>query len=175
MRAGSGWIPRMALYGSFASVRAQAPSVAGFSAAFAYVDELLRAGSAVQSRVLSIAAGDTQKIGLAEGVFVVEQAFETRLRADGFFESHRNYIDVQAVLEGEELMEVADVSRMTVRQPYHVDRDIIVYEDNTEASLLRVFAGQVAIFFPADVHMPTLRIRADPVLVRKAVVKIPVG
>ena len=32
-----------------------------------------------------------------------------------------------------------------------------------------------ALFFPVDVHMPTLRIRHDPVLVRKAVVKVPVS
>lgn len=164
----------MALYGSLASVRAQLPRSEGFSTAFAYLDDLLRPGSAVQARMRAVAVGDTQKIELAGGALVIEQAFETRLRADGFFESHRKYIDVQTVIEGEELMEVADVSRMTVRQPYHAERDLIVYQDSTDASLLRVFSGQVAVFFPSDVHMPTLRIRAEPVLVRKAVVKVPV-
>jgi beta-galactosidase beta subunit len=37
-----------------------------------------------------------------------------------------------------------------------------------------VFPGQAAIFFPEDVHMPTLRIRSDPVSVRKCVIKVPV-
>lgn len=165
----------MALYGSLATVRTQAPRNGAFAAAFAYVDELLRSDSAAQGRLRALAVGDSQKTDLAGGAFVVEQAFETRLRADGFFESHRKYIDVQVVLDGEELMEVADVSRMTVRQPYNAERDLIVYEDSTDASLLRVYPGQLAIFFPADVHMPTLRIRTEPVVVRKAVVKIPVG
>lgn len=165
----------MALYGSLASVRVQAPRNGGFSTAFAYVDELLRPGSEAQKRLRALPAGDSQKTDLSNGAFVIEQALETRLRADGFFESHRKYIDVQVVLDGEELMEVADVARMTVRQPYNGERDLIVYEDSTDASLLRVFPGQVAIFFPADVHMPTLRIRATPVLVRKTVVKVPVA
>jgi biofilm protein TabA len=165
----------MAIYGSVASVRAQAPRTPGFAAAFAYVDELLRAGSEVQKRVKAIASGDTEKVDLADGLFAIEQAYETHLRADGFFESHKKYIDVQTVFEGEELMEVADISRMTVKQPYNEKRDLIIYDDSTDAALLRVFAGQTAVFFPTDVHMPTMRIRAAGVLVRKCVVKIPVG
>ena len=164
----------MALYGSIATVRAQAPKADGFAAAFVYLDELFRAGSPAQVRVRAIASGDTVKTELAGGAFVIEQAYESRLRADAFFESHRKFIDVQAVVEGEEMMEVADIARMTVRQPYNEKRDLIIYEDNTEASLLRVHAGQVAVFFPSDVHMPTLRVRAATVNVRKCVVKVPV-
>jgi biofilm protein TabA len=165
----------MALYGSVVTVRAQAPQTAGFAAAFAYVEELLREGSPADVRIRAIAAGDSGRVELGDGVFAIEQAYETKLRADGFFESHRKYIDVQTVVVGEELMEVADVSRMRVRQPYNAERDLVIYDDNTEASLLRVYPGQAAVFFPSDVHMPTLRIRSAPVLIRKSVVKIPVG
>jgi biofilm protein TabA len=165
----------MAIYGSLEMVRAQAPRTAGFDAAFSYVEELLRPGSPSNLRVKAIADGDTNKVDLGGGAFVIEQHYETRLRADGFFESHRKFIDVQTVMEGEELMEVADISRMKARQPYNADRDLIVYEDSTDASLLRVFTGQIAVFFPPDVHMPTMSIRAAGVKVRKCVVKIPVA
>lgn len=165
----------MALYGSLETVRAQTSRTDGLARAFAYVEELFKPGSPVQQRVRAIASGDTEKVQLGDGVFAIEQAYETKLRADGFFESHRKFIDVQTIFEGEELMEVADIARMTVRQPYNPERDLIVYQDNTDASLLRVFAGQIAVFFPADAHMPTLRIRSEPVLVRKCVVKVPVG
>src|SRR4051812_48763738 len=147
----------MALYGSIATLREQAPRMPGFATAFAYAEELLRPGSPVQARIRAIASGDVQKTELAGGAFVVEQVYESKLRADGFFESHRKYIDVQVVFEGEELMEVADIAQMSVRQPYHAERDVIIYDDNTSASMLRVYPGQAAIFFPADVHMPTLR------------------
>jgi biofilm protein TabA len=165
----------MALHGSFAALRSQAPQTPGFSAAFAYVEELLRNDSPARARLRAIADGDSQKIELTAGAFALEQTYETRLRADGFFESHRKYIDVQVIVEGEELMEVIDASRITMRQPYNAERDLIVYEDSSEASQLRVYAGQATIFFPTDVHMPTLRIRAAPVLVRKTVVKVPVS
>jgi biofilm protein TabA len=42
------------------------------------------------------------------------------------------------------------------------------------ASVLRMRAGDVAIFFPADGHMPSLHWR-DGGLVRKTVVKVPVA
>jgi YhcH/YjgK/YiaL family protein len=165
----------MALFGSLSTVRAQAPKTPGFATAFAYVEELLRPGSPVQARLHGIARGESQKVDLGGGVFVMEQVYETKPRAEGFFESHRKYIDVQVVAEGEELMEVIDASRITVREPYAADRDLILYAEGTDASLLRAVAGQVAVFFPVDVHMPSLRLRTAPSLVRKAVVKIPVA
>jgi biofilm protein TabA len=165
----------MSLYGSLDTIRAQTPKTEGFRVALAYLDELFRPGSPAHLRVKGIAPDDTVKTELASGVFVLEQVYPTRLRADGFFESHCKFIDVQAVFEGEELMEVADIARMTAKQPYNEKRDLIIYEDNTEASLLRVYAGQAAVFFPCDVHMPTLRLRATAVTVRKCVVKIPVS
>ena len=164
----------MSLYGSLATVRAQAPKTEGFAIAFAYFDELFTAGSPAHTRVKGIALDDTIKTELSGGAFVIEQAYPTRLRADGFFESHKKFIDIQAVFEGEELMEVSDISRMTAKQPYNEKRDLIIYEDNTEASLLRVYAGQAAVFFPVDAHMPTMRVRANAVNVRKCVVKVPV-
>lgn len=165
----------MALHGSLATLRAQAPQTAGFATAFAYVEDMLREGSAAAQRIRQIAAGDAAKVDLGGGVFAMEQAYESKVRADAFFESHRKYIDVQAVVVGEELMEVVDISRINVRQPYNPDRDLIIYDDHGDASHLRMFPGLAAIFFPNDVHMPSLRIRSAPVLVRKTVVKVPVA
>ena len=164
----------MSFHGSLNTVRAQAPKLDGFAIAFAYLDELFTAGSPAHTRVKGIPLDDTIKTELKGGAFVIEQSYPTRLRADGFFESHKKFIDVQVIFEGEELMEVADIARMTVKQPYNEKRDLIIYEDSTESSLLRVYAGQAAVFFPCDAHMPTLRVRADAVPVRKCVVKIPV-
>lgn len=165
----------MAIFGSPASVRAQLARSAAFDSALRYVEDLLRPDSAIRARVAAIADGESAKTDLGDGIFVIEQAYVTKLRADGFFESHRKYIDVQVIVEGEELMEVVDASAITERQPYNPDRDLIVYEDSSRASLLRLYAGQLAVFFPSDVHMPTLRIGPTPVFVRKAVVKVPVS
>lgn len=165
----------MALYGTIATVRAQLAARPGFEIAFAYAEELLRAGSPVQARVRAIEAGQRQRTELGNGVFVSEECYLTKARSDGFFESHRKYIDLQIIFEGAELMEVADIGAITARADYDPTRDLILYADTPAASLLRVWPGQAAVFFPADVHMPTLRVGDAAQLTRKCVVKIPVA
>ena len=165
----------MALFGSIAALRAQTLQTAGFAAAFAYVDDLMRPDSPARARLREIGRGEARKLELEGGAFAIEQVYETKPRAEGLFESHRQFIDLQVIIEGEELMEVVDASRISVRDAYASERDLATYLDTTEASQLRLLAGEAAIFFPVDVHMPSLRPGATPTLVRKSVVKVPVG
>lgn len=164
----------MALFGSLSSVQAQVPRPEAFAGAFAYLAEVTQSGSTAAARVQALPLGESNRVELADGAFAIEQAYESRVRADGFFESHRKYIDVQVVLAGEEIMEVADIAGAPVRQAYNPDRDVIIYADCAGASALRIAAGQAAVFFPVDVHMPCLRAGRDTVVVRKTVVKVPV-
>ncbi len=164
----------MAYFGSVETVAAQAAPREKFEAAFAYVRELFAPGSAAAERLRALGVGESNRIELAGGAFALEQVYRTKVRADGFFESHRKYIDVQVVFEGEECMEVIDLARATERQPYQGERDLIVYHDAPGASPLQLSAGQAAVFFPADVHMPALQGRGAARLVRKSVVKVPV-
>jgi YhcH/YjgK/YiaL family protein len=80
---------------------------------------------------------------------------------------------VQVIVAGEEAMEVEDITRLTVAEPYLEPRDLIKYADTASASRLRMRAGDVAVFFPVDGHMPCLQLNG-PLLVRKTVVKVPV-
>jgi YhcH/YjgK/YiaL family protein len=163
----------MAIFGSFSTVRMQVASDPRFAAAMIYVAEALKTGSPAAQRISGIAQGATEKTELSGGAFALEQVYLPRARPDGFFESHRNYIDVQVIVEGEELMEVQEIARLAVSQPYLPERDLIKYADSADAAVLRMRAGDVAIFFPEDGHMPSLRWRG-PGLVYKTVVKVPV-
>ncbi len=163
----------MAVFGSFATVRQQLGGQTRFDPALAYVGELLDPKSAAHRRIKEMAAGSTERIELAGGAFVIEQIYQARLRPEVFFESHRKYIDVQVIVEGVERMEVEDISRLTVSQPYLEERDLIKYADTAASSHLAMPAGNVAVFFPVDGHMSTLQPATGPVLVRKAVVKVP--
>ena len=164
----------MALFGSLAAVRAQAPQTPAFILAFDYIEDLMQPDSQARRRIRGLAAGESKKLELGAGAFAIEQVYETKTRAEGFFESHRKYIDVQVIVEGEEMMEVVDASGIAVKQDYQEERDLITYHDATNPSQLRLVAGQATIFFPVDVHMPTLRLGSAATLVRKTVVKIPV-
>jgi biofilm protein TabA len=164
----------MAIFGPFSSIQGQVAADPRFRAACQYVAEALQAHSVAAQRIAGLAAGVTERIELSGGSFALDQVYVPRLRPDGFFESHRKYIDVQVIVAGEELMEVQDISRLVVSEPYSAERDFIKYADSADTSVLRMRAGDVAVFFPEDGHMPSLRWRnAD--LVRKTVVKVPVN
>ncbi|MFM1747831.1 MAG: hypothetical protein RLZZ188_1497 [Verrucomicrobiota bacterium] len=165
----------MAIIGSFATVREQCPRTPGFAAALAYAAEVLRAGSAARARLLAIEPGKSARVELEGGAFAMEQAYFTKARAEGFFESHRRFIDVQVVVAGDEVIEVVDAARSAVQVPYDAERDFTHHADATGASVVRLGAGDVAVFFPTDVHLPGLRSGGSAVAVRKTVVKVPVG
>lgn len=164
---------RMAIFGPYSSVKHQIASDSRFAAAIDYVAEALWDRSAVHERISQLAAGVTERVELAGGAFALEQAYLPKARPDGFFESHQKYIDVQVIVAGEELMEVEDIGRLVVTHPYNPERDLVKYADTAVASLLKMRAGDVAVFFPEDGHMPSLRWRGAGVL-SKTVVKVPV-
>lgn len=138
-----------------------------------YVAQALQADSVVRRRIGAVAVGATERIELAGGSFALEQAYLSKPRAEAFLESHIKYIDVQAVMAGEEIQEVVDIARMTVEAAYNPERDLIKYHDFRDTSLLSAREGLVAVFFPADGHIS--RATGPAMLVRKTVVKVPVG
>lgn len=164
----------MAIFGPASTVNSQLASDGRFAAALAYAAEATRKGSETHRRIGRVAVGVTERIELAGGAFALEQAYVPKARSEGFFESHRKYIDVQVIVEGEELMEVEDVSRLAISEDFTPERDLIKYADTPVASVLRMRTGDVAVFCPADGHMPSLHWRGTG-LVRKTVVKVPVG
>ena len=165
----------MALFGQIPLVKKQVTLSAGFVTAFDYVIEILTPESPARRRIDGLAAGASEKVELAGGAFAIEQVYYTKPRTEGFFESHKKYIDLQLVVEGVEGMEVSDISHLTVNEPYMAERDLIKYAHTTATSVIRVGPGAVAIFFPTDGHMPTLQLEDGPQLVRKTVVKVPVA
>ena len=162
----------MAVFGSFSTVQVQLAQDRRFTAALAYLAEMLDAKSAARARPNGVAIGATGKIPLADGTFALEQAYHSKPRAEAFLESHVKYIDVQVVVAGEEIQEVADIARLEVDVPYNAERDLIKYHDFHDTSLLSAREGLVAVFFPADGHIS--RANGEPVPVRKTVIKVPV-
>ena len=167
-------IPGMALFGPLPNVRDRCARFPEFHAAFRYSDEVMTPGSPAHTRISALSDGSTHQEELPGGAYVVEMAYHTKLRPEGFFETHRKFIDVQVIVAGDELMEVTDASRIGITQAYDPSKDFAKHADTTVASVLRMQSGEAAVFWPEDAHMPSLAVR-EPALVRKAVIKVPVG
>jgi len=164
----------MAIWGTLDTLRTQLARPEYFAATLAYMAEVLRPGSTAEARIGKIAPGTTERVELAGGAFALEQVYLTKPRAEGRWESHRAYIDVQVVVAGEELMEVVDAARLAVAEDLRPAKDLIFYRPFDHGSVLRVRAGEAAVFFPSDAHLPSLRTGEAGTLVRKTVIKVPV-
>lgn len=163
----------MAIFGSLASVRQQLEHAKPFEAAFAYLADCFHPGSAASLRLQQIPEGKSERVELAGGAFALEQVYFTKARAEGFFESHRAYIDVQVVVSGEEIIEVLDTAGLQLKEDRTPAKDVLIYHMVEAASALRLRAGDAAVLYPVDGHMPSLS-TGRPGLVRKIVVKVPV-
>ena len=164
----------MAVFGSLKTLRSQLASTPAFERAFAYVGECLRQDSPAHRRINAVKVGDTERVELGGGVFALEQAYQSKPRAEGRWESHYAYIDVQVIVEGNELMEVTDVNRLAVHEDRMPAGDVLFYHSFDDGSVLRIETGEAAVFFPVDAHKPSLA-AGSSALVRKTVVKIPVA
>jgi YhcH/YjgK/YiaL family protein len=163
----------MALFGTYGDLSHLLGEVPLFAEALDYLRQCLAKGTGANERLAALAEGVSYRTELRDGVYAMESAYVTRPRSECFFESHRRYIDVQAIVEGEEFIEVVNVERLRVTAAYVPEKDLVKFADFDFASRLRLGPGDLAIFFPPDGHLPCLQISGG-VLVRKTVVKVPV-
>ncbi|AHG74610.1 DUF386 domain-containing protein [Mannheimia varigena] len=86
-------------------------------------------------------------------------------------EVHQNYLDVQYLHKGVELMAAAiDSGNNPVAAEYNTERDIKFYSAVANENEFRCEAGNFAVFFPEDTHRTA--IFAGEPKIRKVVVKI---
>ncbi len=165
----------MAVLGSYGDLSELFRELPLFAEAFEYLRHCFTKGTAEHARLFAMAEGSAYRQELREGAYAMESVYTTRPRGDCFFESHRRYIDVQALVEGEEAIELLPIDRLRLVAEYVPEKDLVKYADSDFASRLRLVPGELAIFFPPDGHMPCLRVaESRPALVRKTVVKVPV-
>ena len=91
-----------------------------------------------------------------DDVYFTVKSYEPRADENVGWESHREYMDIQYVIEGRELMGIMPVSDMTEKTPYDDSTDKITYEPTDAASVLRLRAGMFALLLPQDAHHPTV-------------------
>ena len=160
----------MAIFGTIETVKAQINNPS-FEKAFLYIDKLQDKNSDEYKSLSNIGLDDCNKMVLDENCFVLEQAYISKNKEDCFFESHKKFIDIQYVFEGEEIMEVENLSNLQVTTPYKEDLDYAKYSQSKDSSILKIRKNELAIFFPQDAHMPCIKLDEKKKVI-KAVFKI---
>ena len=86
-------------------------------------------------------------------------------------EAHRDYIDIQILLEGEEYIGVAPLTDDMVAVEANPDKDFWLYD--CDVARVAMKPGYFMVLYPQDVHMPG-DTKDQPVACRKIVGKIKV-
>jgi len=105
-----------------------------------------------------------------EHVFVTVQQYFGKEKPDALYESHKKYIDIQYVIDGEELIGLTTIDKVKVKEPYNEEKDISFY-DFDGGDYLKATPEKFFIFFPEDVHRPSIT-AGDSIQIKKIVVKI---
>ncbi|GGD56458.1 YhcH/YjgK/YiaL family protein [Paenibacillus nasutitermitis] len=105
-------------------------------------------------------------------MFCMISESHTRDIAELKAESHRAYMDVQYIIEGEEKIGFARLTdEQVATQDILEESDALLYDRLYDEMEFILRAGTYAIFFPADIHRPGGKIR-DVAPIKKAVIKI---
>lgn len=104
-----------------------------------------------------------------DDLFVIFKEYHTKGIAGSYLEAHRNYIDVQYIVEGIEQMGVAIHEEQVPHKPYDPEQDYMLFD--TSYDMITVKKGMFAIFFPDDLHMPDIA-TGELSKVKKAVIKV---
>ncbi|MDX9882703.1 MAG: YhcH/YjgK/YiaL family protein [Prolixibacteraceae bacterium] len=120
---------------------------------------------------------ETDFTGLAKGKYIIDgeliyavvNEYETKPEADCKIEAHRNYIDVQFIVSGEEAIGYAPLNGQEPSIAYNDEKDCVFYKVPTSKVILG--AGMFAIFYPHDLHQPGIS-SGTISNVKKVVVKV---
>ena len=90
------------------------------------------------------------------------------------FEAHRDYIDLQYLVEGDEEIDVIHFDDAVCEKEYDsaIDAGFYVEKPGTSIARLYPYSGSFAIFEPRDPHRPGVKYKADKV--KKLIFKIKV-
>jgi len=108
---------------------------------------------------------------ITENTYAKVQEYTTVSTKD--FEAHKDFIDIQYIINGQEIIEVAPTSKAgEVTMPYSKEKDCILYASAQDVDEIFVTPEVFCILFPHEAHKPGITFE-NPSEIRKVIVKVP--
>jgi biofilm protein TabA len=104
-------------------------------------------------------------------VFALVQSYDTVAASEKKYEAHRDYIDIQYVAHGSEVIYYAPLDRLQPVTDYHAEKDYQLYADPAVFTPLHLAAGSFALFYPQDGHKPGC-VNGAVCRIKKVVIKV---
>jgi YhcH/YjgK/YiaL family protein len=107
-------------------------------------------------------------------VYAIRSSYQTKPLSEIRYEAHRRYADIQVVLEGIEVIMVADTDDLRTAVPYDMEKDAEFLDGTPPVSHRLILSSPMAaaVLFPADAHQPGIAFENTASAVSKVVVKV---
>lgn len=106
---------------------------------------------------------------ISEDIYANVQSYNTK--DDAPYEAHKEYIDIQYMVTGEEMIAVAPYPSCTVTEEYDSEKDVEFLKNNSAEQYYKLNEGEFFIFFPHDAHKPSIKTDVSKG-VKKVIVKV---
>lgn len=92
---------------------------------------------------------------LVEESFANVESYLTKAPDVTKFEAHRDYIDIQLLVSGNERIYYTDVEGLVESEPYDKSRDIVFFKDSIiKSDYLTLNGSNFAMIYPHEAHAP---------------------
>nr|WP_086937867.1 YhcH/YjgK/YiaL family protein [Thaumasiovibrio occultus] len=107
-----------------------------------------------------------------DNAFFILADDHTQLLEERRSEAHRDYLDVQIVLEGEETFGYSLSKFAAIEDDQLDERDLSFSSQVIDERFITLTPGEFIIFYPGQPHRPLVATDKGPAPVRKAIIKV---
>ncbi len=107
-----------------------------------------------------------------DDVFFMVVDDNTQLLESRRSEVHRDYIDVQIMLEGEEVFGYSTLKFESIEEDLLDEKDVAFSEKVINEQFVKVTSNEFVVFYPGQPHRPLVAVDSKPASVKKVIVKI---
>ncbi len=104
-----------------------------------------------------------------DDVFAFPVAYTSKPQSESVWEAHKNYIDVQFIVDGNECIGYEYIKNLKVTQEYDGETDSMLLEG--DGTMVKSGVGTFMILYPHDAHMPGAQDNG-PCEMKKVIVKV---
>ena len=105
-----------------------------------------------------------------ETFFGIGLEYNTKRESECLWEAHKEYLDIHFILEGEEVINISDISNMRKTMEFDNENDYQLFEGNKDHCVY-LKKGDFLVLYPNECHQTAVQLD-DVCFVKKIVFKI---
>lgn len=94
---------------------------------------------------------------VSDDFFYSVQKYTTKQEEDCNLESHKKYIDIQFIVKGKEMMDIVDISRLSIKDEYDEEKDVSYWNISNRMMRVTLNEGDYIILYPENAHRGAIK------------------